>query len=107
MLSIVIGFALLAWLPGEGLSSSTHVQISRAINADHIVSAPSHSGKDTDCGGATVICCMMSMCHPAISIDPVEMPTVANLDEAASSVLVQSLGNEPAIILPPPREIPV
>lgn len=64
---------------------------------------PSHSALDEDCQASAIGCCMMTHCHPGISVDAHEMTRVMARDETTAARPQRVLGSGPRLILPPPR----
>jgi hypothetical protein len=89
---------ILVWPPlgSDAASSADHV----AITALH--SHDAHA-QDVDCQPSAVGCCMMTHCHPGMSFDAHEMTTVVARSETTVAPPVRGLGNNPGVILPPPR----
>lgn len=108
-LALVSVFVLFAWLAGQSVSPQSHaasdMHKSHLTLEDRTVHAHPHMA--ADCTGSTVLCCMMSLCHPAMSSDPVEIPVVLNAHATTASFATFDGGNDPAIILPPPRQLAV
>lgn len=64
-----------------------------------------HGALNDGCQGSVTGCCMMTHCHPGISVKPHEMAAVTTHDEMTDPAAVQGLGSEPGVILPPPRRL--
>jgi hypothetical protein len=62
---------------------------------------------DADCDGSTIGCCQMAHCCPCISVGPQVLPAVASGDATTPAPMVHGTGNNPQMVLPPPRSLPV
>lgn len=102
---------VLVWPPeGAESASSVHAAVtpSHSHHGHAEKKAPQqvrHSTLDEDCPVSAIGCCMMTHCHPGISVDPHQMNTMAVSDETAASAAVRGLGSDPGVILPPPRRV--
>jgi hypothetical protein len=101
---------ILVWPPlgSDAASSTDHAEITashshhahaQAISAERVL----HVTLDADCQHSVVGCCMMTQCHPGISVNAHEMTTVVARSETMVAPPVRGLGNNPGVILPPPR----
>ncbi len=64
-----------------------------------------HGALNDGCQASVTGCCMMTHCHPGISIEPHELAAVTTHDEMTAATTVQGLGSDPGVILPPPRRL--
>lgn len=100
----------LVWqLPGSlGASSHAYAVVPTSDSSHAPAEATSslsamHVHLEADCYDSTIGCCVMTHCHPGISVDPHEMTTVVARSETMVAPPVRGLGNNPGVILPPPR----
>ena len=101
---------IFVWPPlkSDAASSTDHVAItalhSHGAHAQDIgAKRVHHVTLDADCQPSAVGCCMMTHCHPGMSVDAHEMTTVVARSETTVAPPVRGLGNNPGVILPPPR----
>jgi hypothetical protein len=105
---------VLFWSPHDPASSSPHDYGPQSLHQSHDANATLdsphgvlHVDLDADCEASAIGCCVITHCHPEISIDPHAMPAIAAGDETTTAAVVRRLGSDPGIILPPPRRLPV
>jgi len=105
---------ILVWPPlGSEAAKSTIHAVAPASHSHHakdeeeIAQWVLHVTLDADCQASAIGCCMMTHCHPGISVDPHEMSAFTSNDETMSAAAVQVLGSGPGVDLPPPRRLSV
>jgi len=107
--SLALAFAFI-WPPANFGSPSLHDPAAQAeahAHQAHTKPNAQHSfltvQMDAECDAAAAGCCMMAHCCPGISVGAHEMTTVTASDETTAATPVRGLGNDPGVILPPPR----
>ena len=87
----------------QGVQSSPQIhQTHAAQNGQDGTSQVSHYAC---CDAPSVGCCVMMLCHPALSVDAHRLPIVAADDATAAATELLGLGSDPEVILPPPRSV--
>jgi len=66
-----------------------------------------HAGPYADCDASGIGCCVMTHCHPGIASDLHDMTVFVADEETTPAAAVLSFGRGPAVVLPPPRRLPV
>lgn len=103
---------VLFWPPNDPGSASPYNQGAHLAHQSHNAHAVQdtqdqapHVNRVADCEASAIGCCVMTLCHPGISVGPHDMPDVAADDDTIPASAVQGLGSGPGIILPPPRHL--
>lgn len=103
----------LIWPPAEpGSASPDNHGIQTAMQSHHDHAALSgrhrvlHVDLDADCDSG-LGCCVMTLCHPGLSVDPQDMPVIAADDDTSAASMVRGVGSDPGVVLPPPRRFPL
>lgn len=114
-LAALLMFALAIGWPFAGTGWQTPAAHAyQTANSDHHAGA-THSPfgahdratHEADCGASAIGCCMMTLCHPAISIEPFAMPVMAVDAATGSGRPARGPGSNPRVDVPPPRFLPV
>lgn len=102
------------WLPVERASASPYNHAAQAGTFAHHAHTEqddqhslSNSKMDADCHAAAFGCCMMAHCCPGISVWPHALPVNADDDGTTAASAVQETGNDPEMVPPPPKRLPV
>lgn len=108
---LALAFAFI-WPPAKFGSPSSYDQAAQAESHTHQAHAKpcdQHSlltvQMDADCHAATLGCCMMAHCCPAISVGAQVITPVSASDETTAATPPPGLGSDPGVILPPPRRL--
>jgi hypothetical protein len=64
---------------------------------------PAATANDLSSDPAGMTCCVMTICHPAIPVLPVQIAHVVSNGQPAPAPFLRSDGKEPSPALPPPR----
>lgn len=102
-LALLAAFVSLSGQTGDA-SIDHHARHAAPISTAHLAGV-SHA--HPDCTMSQLAGCRMNLCHAAISSDPMVMPMMTDVNETTVLFVVQSAGNGPAIILPPPRRLAI
>ena len=113
LVALITLAVVLVWPPvgSEASSSTVHAATAASDNHHHAhveENSPQgalHGTLDEDCQASAIGCCMMTHCHPGISVDALEMATVVASDRTTAAAPVRGLGSDPGVILPPPRRL--
>lgn len=111
LLSLV--FAV-TWLPVSHGSASPSDHAALAGTPGHLAHSerndllgPLTIKADADCDISAKGCCMTAHCCPGISVGLHDLPAFVSDDSPTSAPAVHGTGSDPAIVLPPPRSLPV
>lgn len=101
------------WLPVEHGSASPYSHAAQTGTFGHHAHTEQDdqqslfNGKmDADCHAAALGCCMMAHCCPGISVWPHALPVDADNDGTTAASAVHEAGNDPEMVLPPPKLCP-
>jgi len=85
---------------------ASHAREAANVDAGHAhhsttTTAQTDLAKKSDPAG--LACCVMTTCHPAVPVLPIEIAHVPSSGPPASGPFPRPDGNEPSPVLPPPR----
>lgn len=113
MIAVLLALAVaLVWPSAGPLASASDTHAHGAGATQTHVHSTHHSPvhRDTNdvhvgCEPSGIGCCMMTLCHPGVAMDPDAMPLKRMSDETENILALEALGNGPGVDLPPPRDL--
>jgi hypothetical protein len=75
-----------------------------AVHAHHLATPDTQAAVSKESAPTGMSCCVMTICHPALPVQPVRIAQVATGGAPAPARLPRTDGNEPASAKPPPRD---
>ena len=100
----------LTWLSTSALASPTHAH-THHVSVDRGHAHPPHRSQlpslHVECEPSGIGCCMMALCHPALTLEPYSFTFIGAGGEAEVSADAEALGSMLDVAVPPPRVLPV
>jgi hypothetical protein len=107
MIAAMLSFAVSLMWPSAGpVASSSHAHVHGIENdMSHHHSAHHDSRLDgtyhIDCEPSAISCCMMTLCHPALAIEPCHMTFMGMGGRTEPGMAARAFGRKPDVVDPP------
>ncbi|GGA53791.1 hypothetical protein GCM10011499_24850 [Pelagibacterium lentulum] len=107
LLALAVSLALLPL----GVSALDHHPQLHGIGAERLHHSPAHLGSDMGdmadaqfpCEHCGIDCCMMTHCHPGLSIEPFGILFTVPGGKTTDTIGAHAFGGPPDVAVPPPR----
>jgi hypothetical protein len=109
MIAAMLTLAVSLMWPSTGsVASSSHAHvhgIENDVSRDH---SAHHDRRldgaiQIDCEPSAIGCCMMTLCHPALAIEPNHMAFMGGGGRPEPAMAARVFGSKPDVVDPPPR----
>lgn len=108
LLAIAMG-AVWAPLGSSAGNLPAHVDHHQAgAHSDHLMDTHDYRGlsePQPDCRSSGPICCLMTICHPVLMVDPITVAFLGVCSEKAQAGACAVSASDPGVAVPPPRRL--